>query len=299
MVFALCASAQQDPQYSLYQFNQMVINPAYAGARDGLSVVADNRQQWVGFSGAPKTTCLSIHGPILRKNLGLGLTVVNDIMGPRNVTSIYGNVAYLLKLTKDTRLSFGLNAGYNRYQFNFDKIDWKVDEVSNQLFSNQVKGTLDINGGLFLKGKNYFFGVSATHLNSPSVYTYDASTPGQTNNISYRLRTHLFVSAGYAWQLNEDVMFAPSTLVKFVDGTVNVDINANFLLHKVFWVGGFYRTGFGPGMLLQYYVSNKFRVGLAYDTGLKAARRLGSSFEAMIGYDFGNSKSKMINPRFL
>src|SRR5688572_8973412 len=121
-LLSLCLSAQQDPQYSLYQFNQMVINPAYAGSRDGLSVVAANRQQWVGFSGAPKTTCLSLHGPVLRKNLGLGLTLVNDQMGPRDVTSVYGNIAYLLKVTNDMRLSFGVNAGYNRYQFNNSKI---------------------------------------------------------------------------------------------------------------------------------------------------------------------------------
>src|SRR3954463_989875 len=113
LYFIICASvsflnlvAQQDPQYSLYQFNQMVINPAYAGSRDGLAVVAANRQQWVGFSGAPKTTCMSVHGPILNKNLGLGLTIINDIMGPRNVTSIYGNIAYLLRVGSDTRLSF-------------------------------------------------------------------------------------------------------------------------------------------------------------------------------------------------
>src|SRR4051812_11608310 len=95
-LIAASTSAQQDPQYSLYQFNQMIINPAYAGARDGLSAVVSNRQQWVGMEGAPKTTAASLHGPFLKKNLGLGLTITNDMMGQRNVTSIYGNFAYLL-----------------------------------------------------------------------------------------------------------------------------------------------------------------------------------------------------------
>lgn len=295
---ALEANAQQDPQYNMYQFNQMIINPAYAGSRDQLSVVAANRQQWVGFDGAPKTTCLSLHGPIVRKNLGLGLTVVNDIMGPRNVTSIYGNVAYMLRLTSDMRLSFGLNAGYNRYQFNFDKIDWKISEAPSQLFSNQTTGALDINGGMYLKGKQFFFGLSASHINNPSVYTYEA---GNNAALSYRLRTHLFISGGYSFIINEDIMFSPSTLIKLVGSGVNADINANFFIKKVFWVGGFYRMGFGPGLLTQYYISEKLRVGLSYDTGLMAARRLGSSFEAMFGFDFGRSttRSKMVNPRFL
>lgn len=294
--FIAALQAQQDPQYSLYQFNQMIINPAYAGSRDNLSVVAANRQQWVGFDGAPKTTCLSMHGPVLRKNLGLGLTVVNDIMGPRNVTSIYGNVAYLLKINSDARLSFGLNAGYNRYQFNFDKIDWKVTEATSQAFSNQTNGALDINGGVYLKTRSFFLGVSASHLNNPTVYTFQNLA---NNQLSYRLRTHLFVSAGFSQPINDNIVFAPTMLLKFVNGTFNADINVNFFVHKVFWVGVFYRTGFGPGLLTQYYISKKLRVGLSYDTGLQAASRLGSSFEAMFGYDFGGSKSKMINPRFL
>lgn len=296
VVLSSFLQAQQDPQYNLYQFNQMIINPAYAGSRDNLSVVAANRQQWVGFDGAPKTTCLSLHGPVLKKNLGLGLTVVNDVMGPRSVTSIYGNVAYLLKINSDSRLSFGLNAGYNRYQFNFDKIDWKVAEVPGQMFSNQSLGALDINGGVYFKSRSFFMGLSASHINNPSVYTYETSL---NNQLTYRLRTHLFVTAGYSFPLNENILFTPTTLLKFVDGTFNADLNLNFFIHKVFWVGAFYRMGYGPGLLTQYYISKKLRVGLSYDTGLQAARRLGSSFEAMFGFDFGGSKSKMINPRFL
>src|SRR5262245_55918281 len=98
---ALCLDnlAQQDPQYSLYQFNQMILNPAYAGSRDGFSAVASNRQQWVGLNDAPRTTAVSLHTPILKKNLGVGLTVTNDLMGPRDVTSFYGNVAYMLKVS--------------------------------------------------------------------------------------------------------------------------------------------------------------------------------------------------------
>ena len=71
--FTFLSKAQQDPQYNLYQFNQMVINPAYAGARDGISIVANVRNQWVGFDGAPKTSVISGHAPILNKNVGIGI----------------------------------------------------------------------------------------------------------------------------------------------------------------------------------------------------------------------------------
>ncbi|MDI1354627.1 MAG: type IX secretion system membrane protein PorP/SprF [bacterium] len=291
--FCLRGNAQQDPQYSLYQFNQMILNPAYAGSREGFSAVASNRQQWVGFNDAPRTTCASIHTPIMSKNIGLGLTLTNDLMGPRDVTSIYANVAYMLKITNHTRLSFGLNAGYNRYQFHFDKITWKEGEAPSDLFSNQTSGTLDINGGLYLKSRNYFVGVSASHINNPSAYSYDAG------KVTYKLQTHFFITAGYSFILDKDVVFAPTVLVKLVDGHMNSDINANFFLMKKMWLGAFYRTGYGPGMLFQYYITNPLRVGMSYDTGLQAARRLGPSFELMLGYDFAGTKAKMVNPRFL
>jgi type IX secretion system PorP/SprF family membrane protein len=291
------ANAQQDPQYTMYQYNQMIINPAYAGARDALAVVALNRQQWVGFSGAPKTTCLSVHGPILDKNLGLGLTVVNDVMGPRNVIGFYGNVAYILKLSNKMKLSFGVNGGYNRYQFNFNDIKFQKDEAPTELTQNLTKGTLDINSGLYLRTSSFFMGLSATHINNPSVYTYEANVGSGKYN--YKVRTHLFFSIGNSFIINKDLVFAPTVLVKQVKDDLGVDLNLNFFLYKKLWLGAFYRFGYGPGALLQYYATNKIRLGLSYDTGLQDARRLGPSFEVMVGFDFQGVKAKMINPRFL
>lgn len=297
-IFALSASAQQDPQYNLYQFNQMIINPAYAGARDGLSVLASTRQQWVGFDGAPKTTVLSIHAPIMKRKLGVGLTVVNDILGPRNVTSIYGNIAYILKINKKIRLSFGLNAGYNRYQFNFTKITFNDNEVPSQFFQNQSKNALDINTGLYLRSNKFFIGLSSTHITAPSIYDYKSETPG-AKDFTYHLSRHLFLSAGYSLKINEDVIFAPTILVKQVNNVVSADINANFFMFKKLWMGVFYRAGYGPGALIQYYVTDKFRVAYSYDTGLSDARKLGGSHEIMIGFDFPGPKTRMMNPRFL
>lgn len=300
--FAFVANAQQDAQYNLYQFNQMVINPAYAGARDGLSAVVSRRQQWVGFDGAPVTNCLSLHGPILKKNLGLGLTVVNDIMGPRNVFSVYGNVAYILKLNKKLKLSFGVNGGYNRYQFNFSKISFNTSEVPSTSYfaQNQNYNALDINSGLYLRANTFFVGLSATHLNTPNIYDYKVSDTSSSKLI-YRLKTHLFLTAGKSFKLSEDVIFAPTILAKIVGTQYGADLNLNFFLFKKLWLGAFYRYGYGPGGLIQYYVTNKLRVAYSYDSGLGTQMKLGSSHEVMIGFDFSgkSNKSKVINPRFL
>ncbi|MCC6373119.1 MAG: type IX secretion system membrane protein PorP/SprF [Bacteroidia bacterium] len=302
LLVAVKSEAQQDPQYNLYQFNQMVINPAYAGARDGLAAIAATRKQWVGFNGAPQTTCLSVHSPIAKKNIGLGLTAVSDIMGPRNVFSIYGNFAYILKLNSQLKLSFGLNAGFNRYQFNFSEITFKQGEVPAQLLTTQNKGVLDLTSGIFLKSPDFFIGISASHLNSPNVYNYEPVVPG-TGNYIYKIKRHLYLSVGKSFIINKNLTFAPTVLVKVVNNVYGADLNLNFFIQRKLWLGAFYRNGYGPGGLVQYYITPKLRVAYSYDSGIMDARRLGGSHEVMIGFDFSNNtnnpKTKMVNPRFL
>jgi len=303
-VFAFLAKAQQDPQYNLYQFNQMVINPAYAGARDGISVVACVRNQWSGFKGAPRTSCLSAHGPILNKNLGVGLTVINDNMGPRSMFAAYGNIAYILKLSNKWKLSFGINAGYNRFQFNFSEITFKTTETSSFFLQNQTYNALDINTGLYLRSNTFFVGLSASHIQNKDLYNYALTgdtTAGKTGGgtIGYRLRTHTIFTIGKSFKINDNLIFAPTLLTRSVNGKGNGDLNLNFFINNKLWLGVFYKGRYGPGFLFQYYVNNKFRLAYCYDTGLKDARRLGPSHEVMLGYDFSGTKSKMLNPRFL
>jgi type IX secretion system PorP/SprF family membrane protein len=298
MLMTVSLSAQQDPQYNLYQFNPLVINPAYAGARDALQVIGAHRQQWLGFPGAPVTSCLSVHAPVFGRKLGVGLTVVNDEIGPRNVISAYGNIAYILKISEDMKLSFGVNAGYNRYQFNFTEISFKNGEAPAELYQNVTPGTLDLNSGLLLRSKSFFVAVSASHLNNPNVYTYQPAATS-AGEFTYKLRTHYFVMAGYSFILGDNAVFAPTVMFKSL-GTVNsADANMNFLLYKKLWVGAFYRYNYGVGGLVQYLVTSKLKVGYSYDTGLNQSGRLGGSHEVMIGYDFLPNRTHFINPRFL
>lgn len=294
---AVTLKAQQDPQYNLYQFNQMVINPAYAGARDAISGVASVRNQWSGFSDL-RTTCLSVHSPVASNKVGVGLTIVNDKMGPRTFTGFNLNGAYIAKLNNKYKLSFGLSAGYSTYRFNYSKIEFNSAEIPTALMQDQKHGVLDINTGLFLRANSFFAGLSITHLNGPSIYEYGAVTP-LTNNYSYKLAGHLFLTMGKSWILNKNVIFAPTLMLKTVKGSGQLDLNFNFFLHRKLWLGAFIRAGYGPGFLLQYYISNQFKVGYSYDTGIRDARRLGGSHELMIGFDLAAPKSRIVNPRFL
>jgi len=296
MVFVV--KAQQDPQLNMYQFNQMLINPAFAGSKDAIAVIASNRQQWAGFNGAPQTTGFSIHMPIASKHVGVGLTILNDKIGPRKTFGAYGNAAYILKLSRKAKLSFGLNAGYNQYQFDFSMLSQKEAEVPSQLLQNQSNGVLDINGGAYFKMQGFFAGISASHLNSPQVYS--ATADSVSGKFVYRANIHLYYSIGKSYIVNKNCVIAPTLLIKHVKNTYAADINVNAFIYKKMWVGVFYRTSYGPGGLLQFYVTDFLRVGYSYDAGLGSARNLGGSHEVMIGFDYAKGKQKNIsNPRFL
>jgi type IX secretion system PorP/SprF family membrane protein len=290
------AFAQQDPQYSTYQFNPLVINPAYAGARDGLSATASVRNQWVGFDGAPKTIAAGVHSPILNRNIGIGLTLYNDVMGPRNLTGAYGNFAYILKLNNKYKLSFGLSAGLNRYAFNFNKLTYKQNENTIDFSQVQTFNSFDVNSGLYFRSNSFFIGLSNTHLFASDVFKIET---GNNSFISYRLRTHNFLSIGKSFLINENFIFAPTLMLKTVSGKGMADINLNAFLFKKVWFGLFVRSGYGPGFLFQYYINNNFKVGYSFDVGGGHAKYLGGSHEIVINFEMPSKKSKVISPRFL
>lgn len=300
LLSAVFGSAQQDPQYGLYQFNQMSINPAYAGTRDALAAVIDYRKQWVNFPGAPSTFVFSMHSPIMNKKMGLGFNAINDGIGAKNVSGAYANVSYIAKLSNKVKLSFGLRAGYVNYKFNYSQVNAKNlgDAVLADL-STTNRGGFDLDAGLFLKGNKFFMGFSATHLNHASLYNNSIVFNDTTEyTFNYNLKTHTFFIMGYSFFINDNCTFAPSFMVKRSWNRVMSDVNLNFFIAKKIWFGVYAKTGYGVGMLFQVYATKNLRIGYSYDIG-GFKNKLGPSHEIMIGYDFDKNKAKTVSPRFL
>ena len=83
-------------------------------------------------------------------------------------------------------------------------------------------------------------------------------------------------------------------------GTPSVDLNLNFLLMNRVWLGLSGRSGYGFVALIQVYVTDKFKVGYAYDQGVNKIGIAGqSSHEVMLSYDFNVFKTKTLSPRYL
>jgi len=123
----ICASiscyAQQDAQYTQYMYNTININPAYAGSRGALSIFGLYRTQWVGLDGAPETSAFSINTPINNSRLGVGLSLVNDKIGPTNDTDISADISYTVQTSADFKLSFGIKATGNLFNLDINKLN--------------------------------------------------------------------------------------------------------------------------------------------------------------------------------
>lgn len=301
LISCFCTFAQQDPQYSQYQFNQMVINPAYAGNRDALSVVLDVRQQWSGFDGAPRTQAFSIHSPIAKKRIGVGLSAYSDQIGPRKNIGVYGNFSYILPINNKYKLSFGLRGGIINYNLDWTKVNYKNQSEALAVYGVSRTTRFDADAGLFLKSNSFYAGLSITHLNKPVMFS---ETITGTNSVyysyQYTLNPHLFFIISKGFKFGENLVFNPTLMLKSTKGIHSTYLNFNFLIKQKVWVGAFTNSSNSIGFLTQVYLNEKFRVGYSFDTGIgKIIRQLGPAHEIMIGFDFNNHKSKMLSPRYL
>lgn len=291
--------AQQIPMYTHYMYNTLVINPAYAGSRDALTVTALHRSQWVGFEGAPSTQTLTLHAPLRNQHIGLGLAVMNDKIGPLNNSSVTGNFAYIMQLTAKAKLSLGISAGVNMISANLDKL--RLDQQNDPAFVNNInnKITPDFGAGIYYSRERFYAGVSVPNLlQNTTSKTSDANN----NIINANDQRHYFLIAGTMLKISENLSFKPTTLVKVTPGApIQADVTASFVIVNRLLLGAMFRSSDAAGALVGFDITNKLHIGYSYDWsyGLKTSTYNQGSHEIMIRYDFFlNSKKQINTPRY-
>ena len=142
---SITATAQQAPMYTHYMNNTLVVNPAYAGSRDALTVTAINRMQWVDFEGAPVTQSITMHTPLMNDHIGLGFSVLNDNLGPTNTTAVAFDYAYRFNLTENSKMAFGLSVDMNIFQANLSAL--QLDVQNDPVFLNDINNHITPNVG--------------------------------------------------------------------------------------------------------------------------------------------------------
>ena len=281
MASATEVRAQQDAQYSMYMFNPLSINPAYAGSRDALSVTMLGRNQWVNINGAPTTATLSIHTPLRNESVSLGLSVIQDEIGPTQSTGIYADFSYRFQVSKKSRLAFGLKGGTDIFSADFGGL--RVRDESDEQFFTPIQNLLlpNFGFGVYLHSDNYYVGLTVPKIIKNNLE--GATVNGVT---SYQER-HFFLTAGKTVKLNSVVDVVPSFIAKVVENApLALDVNVNFMFYDKLWIGGGYRFGDSFIGNLVYHFTPQFRAGYAYDyTTSELSNFNAGSHEIMINYD--------------
>lgn len=203
--------AQQEPMYTHYMYNTLSVNPAYAGSRDALTVTALHRSQWVDFKGAPTTQTLTLHSPIGNENMGIGLSLSNDKIGPTNNTSVFADFAYRIKLNQNSRLAFGLSAGANIFQANLNTLE--LDEQDDPSFQYNISNhtTPNFGFGMYYSRERFYAGVSVPTLLENN---YSNTKLSNGNTIAGKEQRHYYLIAGAMLRLTDNLDFKPTTLIK-------------------------------------------------------------------------------------
>ncbi len=294
-VIGLQGFSQQDPQYSLYMFNPMAVNPAYAGSREVLSGVLVHRSQWIGLKGAPETQVLAINSPLRNKKMGLGLQIINDKIGAHTTQTLKATYAYRLKMGKG-KLAFGLSGGVINYSYDWAKVDYKdagdvVPETSNESF---MLPTVDF--GIYYNTKTMYLGVGAEHLNQSSFgLEQDVAT---TSTVAAKQYVNITGTFGKAFVLSDNLVLKTSLLLRLADAAGSIDINGGVLIkHKIF-----FGASLRPNALIvmsELNLTKDLRMGVGYDIDRSEVGKSSTgSLEIFVGYDVGLFKSKVISPRY-
>ncbi len=287
LIPALPLLAQQDPMFSQSMFNQMAINPAYAGSSDMICATAINRMQWMGFGDAtPNVTSVNVNAAIKPFGLssGIGLNILNDQFGFNKDLGISLSYAVRFKVSGGGTLAVGLNGGMinNSLDPSWNFPDGSSDNAVPQ--SKESAINFDMGAGVFYSNNEMYFGFSATHLNQAPYY----------NKYDTHYRQHFYLTGGYYLEMrNPSWEFNPSVIISSDLVTNQLTITSNVIYNKRFWGGVSYRAGEAIIGMVGFELFSGLRIGYSYDFSTTEIMKYNyGSHEFMVGYCFSLKKEK-------
>ena len=303
LIFANVAFSQQDAQYTQYMYNTISVNPAYAGSRGVMSIMGLHRSQWVGLDGAPRTQTLTINTPVGDNNkVGLGLSIINDEIGPIDETYINIDFSYTVPTSDVGKLSFGLKAGAHLLNADLQRLS-RLNQNDNQFdFNIDNKFRPNVGVGVYYHTNKFYAGLSVPSLLETKHFD-ESSVSSDSNAESFlaRERINYYLIAGHVFDINDDIKFKPAVLSKLIFGApFQVDVSANFLLYEKLTLGVAYRWSAAVSAMAGFQVSDSMMVGFAYDretTDLGNTQFNDGSYEVILRFELFRKYNRMLIPR--
>jgi type IX secretion system PorP/SprF family membrane protein len=291
MFTATVSFAQQDSQFTQYMYNTINVNPAYAGSRGAMSIFALHRTQWVGLDGAPVTNAVSINTPLNSSRLGIGVSLINDRIGPTTENTISADLSYTIPTSETFRLSFGLKATANLFDLNNSKLTPK--QQGDPTLQSYSKFNPNLGAGLYLHSDKAYVGFSIPNFIESNRYN--------DNEVAlFKEKINYYLIAGYVFDLNNNIKFKPALLSKMVVGApLQADISANFLFFDKFMLGASYRWSAAVSAMVGFQISDAMYIGYGYDRETTNLNNYSSgSHEIFLRYEIFKNNDKITTPRF-
>lgn len=291
MFTTIVSFAQQDAQFTQYMYNTININPAYAGSRGALSIFALHRTQWVGLDGAPVTNAVSLNTPLNGNHLGLGVSIINDKIGPVHENTISADLSYTVPTSETVKLSFGIKATANLFDLDISRLNPSDDDPSLHDYNN--KFSPNIGAGVYLHSDKAYVGLSVPNFIESNRY--------DDNDVAiFKEKVNYYLIAGYIFNLNNSIKFKPAVLSKMVKGApLQVDVSGNFMFDEKFVVGIAYRWSAAVSAMVGFQVSEGLYLGYGYDHETTNLNNYNSgSHEIFLRYELFRKNKKMTTQRF-
>jgi type IX secretion system PorP/SprF family membrane protein len=283
---------QQRTQFTQYLFSGLVINPAYAGSEEALSITLINRHQWRSVEGAPTTQTLALQTPVGRKKVGLGLLISNDKIGVHQNLFVQASMAYHLQVAARAHLSMGLQTGLQHVRSDYASLlgTTSIDPKLSEFRLNEV--FIDLGAGIYFRSPRVHLGISSPGWLNQSVQINDTA--------SFKLRNiNLFGFAKYKIPLGPIWILEPAILLKHYHMLpLSMDITGALTYKEVLTAGLSFRINESVGYIFRAKVTPQLHVGYAYDYPMGLVSRLGAgSHEFIVHYLFKYERSGIKSPR--
>jgi type IX secretion system PorP/SprF family membrane protein len=292
MLVGMVSYSQQDAQYTQYMYNTINVNPAYAGSRGVMSIFGLHRTQWVGLDGAPVTNAFSVNSPIENTNLGVGLSFVNDRIGPTVENTISTDLSYTIPVSETYKLSFGIKATANLFSFDRDKLNIQnqADPLLQSLSNNFSP---NVGAGAYFHSDKSYLGLSVPNFFQTKRYN-------DNDYAVYKERMNAYLIGGYVFDLSPNLKFKPAFLGKMVQGApLQLDVSGNFLINDKFVLGAAWRWSAAASLMAGFQVSDGLYIGYGYDLETtKLANYNSGSHEIFLRYELFKRQDRIVSPRF-
>ena len=225
--------------------------------------------------------------------------VTNDEIFISKETYFDIDFSYAIKLTSNGKLAFGVKAGGHLLNIDSNYANtgpYNPNDGSAEIFVDN-KFSPQFGVGMYYYTQKFYLGISVPNILETDHFDESSNT---NSSSTAKERVNYYLMTGYAFDLNENLIFKPSLLTKLVEGSpLQVDLSANFLIYEKFTIGAAYRWSAALSAMVGFQITDQLMLGFAYDAETtELAQYNDGSYEFFLRLELFDNKDRVLTPRF-